>query len=107
MKIVPVVARLVHGLSFIIQEQNSSSSYPLHSVICSIEKNRNMTKIAVAKGDGIGPEIMSAVLSVFDAAKVPMEYEFRDLGHWVLTKGYSNGMTPVAQQTTRCPALLF
>jgi isocitrate dehydrogenase len=32
-------------------------------------------KIAVAKGDGIGPEIMDAVISIFDAAKVPLEYE--------------------------------
>ena len=29
-------------------------------------------KIAVAKGDGIGPEIMEAVIAIFDAAKVPM-----------------------------------
>jgi len=33
-----------------------------------------MTKVAVAKGDGIGPEIMDAVLKIFDAAKVPLEY---------------------------------
>ena len=39
-----------------------------------------MTKIAVAKGDGIGPEIMDAVLSIFNAAKVPLEYEFVDMG---------------------------
>jgi isocitrate dehydrogenase len=28
-------------------------------------------KIAVAKGDGIGPEIMDAVLRIFKANKVP------------------------------------
>ena len=32
------------------------------------------TKIAVAKGDGIGPEIMDAVISIFDATNVPLEY---------------------------------
>src|SRR5678810_628725 len=57
-----------------------------------------MTKIAVAKGDGIGPEIMDAVLKIFDAAKVPLEYEFVDMGKWVFDKGFSNGMTPEAQQ---------
>ena len=31
-------------------------------------------KIAVAKGDGIGPEIMDAVLGIFNAGKVPLEY---------------------------------
>ena len=41
-----------------------------------------MTKmtIAVAKGDGIGPEIMQAVLSVFEANKVPLTYEYVDMG---------------------------
>ena len=58
-----------------------------------------MTKIAVAKGDGIGPEIMDAVLSIFDAAKVPLTYEVVDMGKWVFDKGYSNGMTPEAKQT--------
>ena len=51
-------------------------------------------KIAVAKGDGIGPEIMDAVLSIFKAHKVPLEYEFVDMGKWVFDKGFSNGMTP-------------
>ena len=66
-----------------------------------------MTKIAVAKGDGIGPEIMDAVLSVFKAAKVPLEYEFVDMGKWVFDKGYSNGMTPEAQQTIESLGILF
>jgi isocitrate dehydrogenase len=65
------------------------------------------TKIAVAKGDGIGPEIMAAVLSVFDAAHVPLEYEFVDMGKWVFDKGYSNGMTPEAQQVIEANGILF
>ncbi|MBV9987079.1 MAG: isocitrate dehydrogenase, partial [Chitinophagaceae bacterium] len=66
-----------------------------------------MTKIAVAKGDGIGPEIMTAVLSVFEAAKVPLSYDFVDMGKWVFDKGYSNGMTPEAQQTIESHGILF
>ena len=66
-----------------------------------------MTKIAVAKGDGIGPEIMDAVLSVFTAAKVPLEYDFVDMGKWVFDKGYSNGMTPDAQQSIESLGILF
>jgi isocitrate dehydrogenase len=66
-----------------------------------------MTKIAVAKGDGIGPEIMAAVLSVFEAASVPLEYEFVDMGKWVFDKGYSNGMTPEAQQAIESNGILF
>ena len=66
-----------------------------------------MTKIAVAKGDGIGPEIMDAVLSIFNAAKVPLEYEVVEMGKWVFDKGYSNGMTPEAQQTIESLGILF
>jgi len=66
-----------------------------------------MTKIAVANGDGIGPEIMGAVLSVFKAAKVPLEFEFVDMGKWVFDKGYSNGMTPEAQETIESLGILF
>ncbi len=66
-----------------------------------------MTKIAVAKGDGIGPEIMDAVLSIFEAAKVPLEYQFVDMGKWVFDKGYSNGMTPEAQQAIESLGILF
>ena len=54
-------------------------------------------KIAVAKGDGIGPEIMDAVLKIFRAGKVLLEYEIVEMGKWVFDKGFSNGMTPQAQ----------
>ncbi len=64
-------------------------------------------KIAVAKGDGIGPEIMAAVLKVFDANKVALEYEFVDMGKWVFDKGFSNGMTPEAQHTIENLGILF
>ncbi len=64
-------------------------------------------KIAVAKGDGIGPEIMDAVLGIFKANKVPLEYEFVDMGKWVFDKGYSNGMTPEAQQTIETLGILY
>jgi len=64
-------------------------------------------KIAVAKGDGIGPEIMDAVLTIFNAAKVNLEYEFVDMGKWVFDKGFSNGMTPEAKQTIESLGILF
>ena len=66
-----------------------------------------MTKIAVAKGDGIGPEIMEAVLNIFKAAKLPLEFEFVDMGKWVFDKGFNNGMTPQAQQTIETLGILF
>jgi isocitrate dehydrogenase len=64
-------------------------------------------KITVAKGDGIGPEIMDAVLKIFTAGGVPLEYEFVDMGKWVFDKGFSNGMTPEAKQTIENLGILF
>jgi isocitrate dehydrogenase len=64
-------------------------------------------KIAVAKGDGIGPEIMEAVLKIFIANNVPLEYDFVEMGKWVFDKGFNNGMTPEAKQTIEKLGLLF
>ena len=64
-------------------------------------------KIAVAKGDGIGPEIMDAVLRLFQAANVPLDYEYVDMGKWVFDQGYSTGMTPDAQKTIETLGILF
>ena len=64
-------------------------------------------KIAVAKGDGIGPEIMDAVLTIFNANEVPLEYEVVDMGKWVFDKGFSNGMTPEAKHVIEETGILF
>lgn len=64
-------------------------------------------KIAVAKGDGIGPEIMDAVLNVFQANKVPLSYDYVEMGKWVFDKGFSNGMTPDAKITIENLGILF
>ena len=66
-----------------------------------------MRKIAVAKGDGIGPEIMDAVLKIFYEAKVPLEYVAVEMGKWVFDKGYNNGMTSDAKQTIEDLGILF
>ncbi|HVE61043.1 MAG TPA: NADP-dependent isocitrate dehydrogenase [Chitinophagaceae bacterium] len=64
-------------------------------------------KIAVAKGDGIGPEIMEAVLNIFKTNKLDLDYEYVEMGKWVFDKGFSNGMTPKAQQTIEELGILF
>ena len=64
-------------------------------------------KIAVAKGDGIGPEIMEAVLRIFEANNVALQYEMVEMGKWVFDKGFNNGMTPEAKQTIEQLGLLF
>jgi isocitrate dehydrogenase len=66
-----------------------------------------MTKIAVAKGDGIGPEIMDAVITIFQSAKVPIDYEYVDMGKWVFDLGHPTGMTPQAKETIEKLGILF
>lgn len=43
-----------------------------------------MKRITIAKGDGIGPEIMNATLSILKAADVPVEYDEIEIGEKVI-----------------------
>lgn len=63
--------------------------------------------IAVAKGDGIGPEIMEAVINIFRAEGVPFDYEYVDMGKHIFEQGYSTGMTPAAKETIERLGILF
>jgi len=65
------------------------------------------TKVALAAGDGIGPEITEAVLRIFSATEVPIEFEHVDMGHAVFKAGHSSGMTPQAQETIERLGVLF
>ncbi|WPU96607.1 NADP-dependent isocitrate dehydrogenase [Mucilaginibacter sabulilitoris] len=65
------------------------------------------TKIAVANGDGIGPEIMQAVLKIFEANDVQLEYEFVEMGKSYFDAGHSTGMTAKAKETIETLGLLF
>src|SRR5258705_1130447 len=50
---------------------------------------------------------MDAVLNVFQANKVPLSYDYVDMGKWVFDKGVSNGMTPDAKITIENLGILF
>ncbi len=63
--------------------------------------------IAVAKGDGIGAEIMDAVIHIFDRAKVPLWYEYIDMGKSIYEAGHSTGMTPDARKAVETYGILF
>lgn len=65
------------------------------------------TRIAVAKGDGIGPEIMEAVLNIFEANEVPLEYKFVEMGKSYFDVGHSTGMTDAAKATIENLGILF
>ena len=51
-----------------------------------------VVKVAVAQGDGIGPEIMSATLHILKAAGANIEPEFIELGEQVYLSGNTAGI---------------
>jgi isocitrate/isopropylmalate dehydrogenase len=51
-----------------------------------------MTRITVAKGDGIGPEIMDATLDIIKAAGAQLEYDEIEVGEKVYLSGNSSGI---------------
>ncbi|WP_350285465.1 NADP-dependent isocitrate dehydrogenase [uncultured Croceitalea sp.] len=55
-----------------------------------------VTKIAIAQGDGIGPEIMKATLKIMKAAGAKIETEAMEIGEQVYLSGNSSGITPEA-----------
>ena len=51
-----------------------------------------MTKITVAKGDGIGPEIMDATLHILKEAGAKLEIEEIEVGEQVYLAGNTSGI---------------
>lgn len=49
-------------------------------------------KITVARGDGIGPEIMEATLNIMEKAGALLEPEFVEIGEKVYKKGFLSGI---------------
>ncbi len=57
--------------------------------------------ISVAKGDGIGPEIMDATLKILEAAQAPLEIHHVEIGEKVYLKGQKTGIEPQTWDTIR------
>ncbi len=57
------------------------------------QKQKYMTKITVAKGDGIGPEIMDATLKIILAAGAKIEIEEIEVGENVYLAGNTSGIS--------------
>lgn len=60
-----------------------------------------MKKITVAKGDGIGPEIMDATLKILFAAGAELDIEEIEIGEKVYLQGNSAGIEPEAWESLR------
>lgn len=64
-------------------------------------KKQNMTRITVAKGDGIGPEIMDATLKIILAAGAQIEIEEIEVGEKVYLAGNTSGIAASSWDTIR------
>jgi isocitrate dehydrogenase len=62
------------------------------------EYHRNIT---VSYGDGIGPEIMEAVIKILKAAGANLSFETIEIGEKAYNQGYSSGITPQAMETVK------
>lgn len=60
---------------------------------------RSATRITVARGDGIGPEIMDATLAILRAAGAPLQYDEIELGEKVYEAGHEGGIEPSSWAT--------
>lgn len=59
------------------------------------------TRITVAQGDGIGPEIMSATLHILEEAGAKLDIEIIDIGEKVYLSGNSSGIAPESWESLR------
>ena len=61
----------------------------------------DLTPITVARGDGIGPEIMDATLAVLAAAGARVRPAFIDIGQTQYLAGHGSGIAPSAWESLR------
>lgn len=60
-----------------------------------------MTRITIAKGDGIGPEIMDATLSILNAAGAALVYDEIEVGEKVYLSGNTSGIASASWDIIR------
>jgi isocitrate dehydrogenase len=60
-----------------------------------------MTNITIARGDGIGPEIMEATLKILNAAGAKIAIDEIEVGEKVYLNGNSSGIAPEAWETIK------
>ena len=71
------------------------------STLPTLPREDVLTPITISHGDGIGPEIMSAVLKVLDRAGARLEYQPIEVGESVYKQGFSSGIAPESWETIR------
>lgn len=67
----------------------------------TIVKSGKVHKVAFCRGDGIGPEIMDAVLQIMNAAQIPIEWEEFVVGERLYLAGNTAGIDDKAWEIIR------
>ncbi len=81
-----------------------SETFPASSPVSAKE---SATAITVAHGDGIGPEIMEAVLKILDEAGANLDYQEIKVGKEVYESGQTSGIEPGAWESIRNTRVLL
>lgn len=63
--------------------------------------------ITVARGDGIGPEIMEAALHILAEAGARIHPEFIEIGEKIYSSGHTSGITPESWEALRRNKIFF
>jgi isocitrate dehydrogenase len=63
--------------------------------------------VTIAKGDGIGPEILDSVLEILSASGARLQFEEIELGEKLYLKGYKSGMKPDSWEKIRRNRILL
>lgn len=75
--------------------------------LVSMSKKSDAKHITVAYGDGIGPEIMEAVLKILAEAKCPLAIDTIEVGQKFYEKGVTTGIPPAAWDSIRRTKVLL
>jgi len=65
------------------------------------------TPITIAYGDGIGPEIMTAVMKILTAANAPISPEIIEIGEKLYLEGFSSGISDKAWESLKRTKVLL
>lgn len=77
------------------------------NILNSSKETVKFTNIAVAKGDGIGPEIMEATLKVLRHSGARLKFEFVEVGEAYYEKGYTSGLSDEAWEIIKRNKILL
>lgn len=74
---------------------------PKTSAEAQLQPESKKSTVTIARGDGIGPEIMEATLAILEAAGADIDYEEIQIGEAIYHQGHKSGIAPEAWESLR------